>query len=87
MEQSFLEKQEYHNISIGLSTPTILSKELVERKQNEETNMDTNNILFCFMENIQSKSNRNKDIRERGIQTKTRGAITYWKILKFSKEY
>lgn len=77
MEQSFLEKQEYHNVSIGLSTPTILSKELVERKQNEEMNMDTNNILLCFMENIQSKSNRNKDIREREIQTKTRGAITY----------
>lgn len=77
MEQSFLEKQEYRNVPIGLSTPTILSKELVERKQNEEMNMDTNNILLCFMENIQSKSNRNKDIRERGIQTKTRGAITY----------
>lgn len=77
MEQSFLEKQEYHDVPIGLSTPTILSKELVERKQNEEMNMDTNNILLCFMENIQSKSYRNKDIRERGIQTKTWGAITY----------
>lgn len=29
-------KQEYHDLPIGLSTLTVLSKELVERKQNEE---------------------------------------------------
>lgn len=73
MEQSFLEEQECHNLPSGLSTITVLSKELVERKQNEEINMDTNNIILCFMENTHSRSYRNKDLRERGKQTKTWG--------------